>query len=420
MYFICRTSLYTQLIVIIQVVTMHSRDTSSLLSAGHAVNQTLSRWASPLISAKFDEALLRCLGDDSARPLTPAELIGLVQTGHFQEAAYGLGFIIRPHELRARWLSLHPDDTAPSVETLTRVAASTTDLPLSQAERSVIAMLHAITTTGLDSSMHPSERALDLLRPYIDKLNVDLVPSFGSGQNEYSYRVLGAASLLAAQTSKIASAQPCGVQILRAAYKYGYPCLLITSHHSLGGDAVPLIAEHCKREGLLNGEISSPRLGFVSEHPDIFWIHKEDVNAWRDGFERLAELELKLGHSILVVEDSLGTVFNGRALSIEDTIRTAHEQCPSLRLNPLIIVRDCDAALATLRSTPIAGVMTDLFIPTTYDSPDKSCGEVTVREVLGRFLLGSEIDTLLCEGRCIESQIEELMEHELELLLQLS
>ena len=64
--------------------------------------------------------------------------------------------------------------------------------------------------------------------------------------------------------------------------------------------------------------------------------------------------------------------------------------------------------------------MTDLFIPTTYDSPDKSCGEVTVREVLGRFLLGSEIDTLLCEGRCIESQIEELMEHELELLLQLS
>lgn len=116
---------------------MHSRDTSSLLSAGHAVNQTLSRWASPIISAKFDEALLRCLGDDTARPLTPAELIGLVQAGHFQEAAYGLGFIIRPHELRARWLSLHPDDTAPSVETLTRVAASTTDLPfLRQSVRS--------------------------------------------------------------------------------------------------------------------------------------------------------------------------------------------------------------------------------------------------------------------------------------------
>jgi hypothetical protein len=387
------------------------------LSTEHA---SLSAWSSPTLNHRFEAGHKEHLHGDARRPLAPHEFAALVQQGHFEQAVRGLGFIINSWDVQQR-LSLLPGVERPCFDdALKAVSLNNSPVPLSPAERSVVKMMHALRNIGLDSSTHAGDRAVGLIAPYADRLNANASPRYGTTEGLYSYRVLGAASLVAAETNRLAAAQPCGVQILRAAQERGLPRILITSHHSLGGDAVPLIAEHCFREGLLAGEVSCQRLGFSARCPDIFWIFKEDPAAWLEGFDALASQCHGHHGNLLVVEDTLGVLSDEiAAVPVEEVIRQAHSQCAGLRNSPLIIARDEEDALHAMENMPLVGIVTDLFIPTRLGSFDKSCGEATVREVLLPYLEHSEIDQLLRDGRTIEQEVAAIIEREFATLLSL-
>jgi len=381
---------------------------------------SVSAWHSPTLNHRFEHAHNEHLHGTARRPLTPHEFAALVQQGHFEQAVRGLGFIISSWDIQQRLSHVPPAQRPSFDEALSAASTNRSPIPLSPAERSVVKMMHALRSIGLDSSTHAGDRAIEIIAPFADRLNANASPKYGSTEGIYSYRVLGAASLVAAETNRLAAAQPCGVQILRAAQERDLPRTLITSHHSLGGDAVPLIAEHCSREGLLAGEVSCQRLGFSSRCPDIFWVFKEDPAAWLEGFDALASQCQGRHGALLVVEDTLGTLSDdSAAVPVEDVIRQSHSLCAGFSNSPLIIARDEEDALHAMESMPLVGVVTDLFIPTRIGSLDKSCGEATVREVLLPYLEHSEIDHLLRQGRAIEQQVASIIEQEFATLLNL-
>ncbi len=386
---------------------------------GTAVDVACS-WADPSLNARYHSSLQEYRHGNGRRPLTPREAASLVQTGHFEETIRGLSFIINQWDLHKRLAPVAQQQNLSFADTLDRVIAKGLPVTLSTAERSVATMIHALRVLGLDSATHPGDRAVELLLPFADRLNQSLCSRFGASSEHYTYRVLGAASLIAAETSRLPEAQPCGVQILRAAFERNIPRVMITSHHSLGGDAVPLIAEHCAREGLLTGDVSCSRLGFNSTSADIFWVYKELPEAWLDALHGLAQRGAGGPGHLLIVEDTLGPVSDdSSSTAIEDIIRQAHADCPHFSANPLILARDEEEALRAIESTPLVGVVTDLFIPTQVGSFDKSCGEATVREVLLPYLEHSEIDFLLRAGRAIEGEVAAIMEREVERLISL-
>ena len=390
-----------------------SRNASLLPSLAAAQPCVDVPWTNTSIRERYVDACASFERNHANRPVAPRELTALVSSGHFEEALRGLSFIIRPSDVVRRAYEMPGGETLTYNQAIDGVLQGTLAIPLSDAERAVVSMMRALRTIGLDSATHPGDRAIDLVTPFVSRLNQDLDSRYSNGNDSLSYRVLGAASLIAAQASRLPAAQPCGVQILRAAQERGIPRVMITSHHSLGGDAVPLIAEHCAREGLLSGEVTCQRLGYTSKSPDIFWVFKESPEAWLECFERLAQLHIPAGTYILVVEDTLGPLSDDPlALPVEQIIVNAHKQCAAFQFNPLTIAADEEEALRLLETLPIGGVMTDLFIPTAHESLDKSCGEATVREVLLPYLEHSEIDALLTAAQRVEREVAAIMERE--------
>ena len=397
------------------------RNASLFPSAGATLSCLKSPWPSDDTQASYSEALHRFECASGNRPGTPNEIASLIQSGHFEEAVRGLSFIISSSELSRRLSTQGGTAKLSFYNALEQIVTGQLSVDLSPAERSVVTMLHALRVTGLDSATHPSDRVLELVAPFAAQLNADLDPRHETDTVSWSYRMTGAASLIAAQASKIPAAQPCGVQILKMAQDLGIPRIMITSHHSLGGDAVPLIAEHCAREQLLNGQVSCARLGYETPNPDIFWVFKEDPQAWLNCFERLASKCVKGGHYIVLVEDTLGPLSDDPlSIPVEDVIRQAYQRCSHFAYNPLTIVSDGEEAIHAITNLPVGGVVTDLFIPTRQGSLDKSCGEATVREVLAPYLTTAQIDHLLCAARAMEGEVASVMERELHKLLQVA
>lgn len=372
-------------------------------------------WHCTELKELFDKAKFNHSEGNGIRPIPPSEAISLVVDGKYEEAVRGLSFILNGHDLLRATQKIAG---APFNEALEKIARGNIDVSLTRGQISVARMVHAMRVLGLDSSTHAGDRAIELVLPYRTRLEAGLSQRSTTTDSQFSQRLIGVASLLAAQASRDPSAQPCGVQVVRAAREKEIPCLMISSHHALGGDAVPLIAEHCSREGLLNGEISCQRLGFTNTAADTFWIFKQDPQAWTECFNRLGEVAADRSGGVLVVQDTVGA-FSDDLLPfpIQEVIRATYLECPSLRNKPLTIVPDKEQALAALESLPFAAVATDLFMPTCAGSRDKSCGAATVREVLLPYLDHRNIDHLLYSAQAAEEEVSAIVTRELAELL---
>lgn len=372
-------------------------------------------WNCREIQELFLEAQRRHSGGLGLRPLPPNEATALIVDGKYDEAVRGLSFILSGLDL------LRATQRIPGSsfnEALARIADGSVDVSFSRSQLCVARMVHAIRVLGLDSSTHAGDRAISLVQPYQSRLEQGLAAKYCSSQATLSHRLIGAASLIAAQASRDPSAQPCGVQVVRAARERSMPCIMISSHHALGGDAVPLIAEHCAKEGLLNGKVSCQRLGFTNSAADIFWVLKQYPTAWVECFNRLGDLAAGRQGGLLVVQDTVGS-FSDDLLPfpIEDVIRDVHRTNIALRDKPLCIVPDREQAMAALDSASWAAVATDLFMPTCTGSTDKSCGEATVREVLLPYIEHSDIDLLLRTAQTVEEEVYAIVHRELAELL---
>ena len=381
-------------------------------------NQVQAGWRSQSIQARFEKAQLAYASGSGIRPLPPRDALSLLVDCRYEEVVRGLGFILNGAELRAAVQKLNPSAARTFNDSLTELAGANGNAELSPAQLCVARMVHALRVLGLDSATHAGDRAISLVEPYAHLLEHGLSAELQRSAGALSHRVVGAASLIAAQAHRDPAAQPCGVQIVRAARERGLPCIMVSSHHALGGDAVPLVAEHCAREGLLNGEISSQRLGLTAQDAHIFWFFKQDPLNWQECFHQLGTMaERNAGH-VLVVQDTLSSISDDLLpFPIEALIREAHAKCNALSSKPLIIVPDKEQAMEALDSMPIAAVATDLFVPTKLGSLDKSCGEATVREVLAPFLDESQIENLLRDAQSVEDEVATVMSQEIAALL---
>ncbi len=372
-------------------------------------------WSSPELQDLFRKAQARHSEGKGLRPLPPNEATTLIVEGRYEEAVRGLSFILSGRELlRATQRVVGSSFN----EALEKIAGGSVDVSFSRGQLCVARMVHAIRVLGLDSATHAGDRAIGLVQPHRSQLERGLPTAHSSSVAGLSHRLIGAASLIAAQASRDASAQPCGLQVVRAARERELPCILISSHHALGGDAVPLIAEHCAKEGLLNGAVSCQRLGFTNIAADIFWVFKQDPTAWTECFNRLGDLAVGRPGGLLIVQDTVGS-FSDDLLPfpIEDVIREAHLKNSALRDMPLCVVPDKEQAMAALESSTWAAVATDLFMPTCTGSTNKSCGEATVREVLLQYLEHDDIDLLLGKAQAAEEEVSAIVNRELAELL---
>lgn len=379
---------------------------------------TVRCWNSPELQDRFLKAQAKHSEGNGLRPLPPVEATALIVDGKYEEAVRGLSFILSGRELLRATQRVAG---ASFDEALEKIADGRVDVSFSRGQLCVARMVHAIRVLGLDSATHAGDRAINMVQPYESLLEQGLEAPGASSRGTLSHRVVGTASLIAAQASRDSAAQPCGVQIVRAARERDLPCIMISSHHALGGDAVPLIAEHCAKEGLLNGQVSCQRLGFTNSKADIFWVFKQDPTAWTECFSRLGDIAAGRQGGLLVVQDTVGSLSDDLLpFPIEDVIRGAHAKNSALRDKPLHIVPDKEQAMAALESSQWAAVATDLFMPTCTGSADKSCGEATVREVLLRYLEHSDIDLLLCRAQAAEDEVCTIVNRELAELLLMS
>lgn len=382
-------------------------------------NQVQAGWRSQSIQERFEKAQLAHASGSGIRPLPPRDALSLLVDCRYEEVVRGLGFILSGAELRAAAQKLNPSAAARTFnESLTELTTAKSNKELSPAQLCVARMVHALRVLGLDSATHAGDRAISLVEPYAHLLEHGLSVELQRSAGTLSHRVVGAASLIAAQAHRDPAAQPCGVQIVRAARERGLPCIMVSSHHALGGDAVPLVAEHCAREGLLNGEISCQRLGLTPQDAHIFWFFKQDPLNWQECFHQLGAIAVHSSGHLLVVQDTLSSLSDDLLpFPIEDLIREAHAKCHALSSKPLIIVPDKEQAMEALDSLPIAAVATDLFVPTKLGSLDKSCGEATVREVLAPFLDEDQINGLLRDAQSVEDEVATVMSQEIAALL---
>lgn len=378
----------------------------------------LPSWRSPALQQRFEQAQQSHASGEAIRPLLPAEAAALLVDCRYEEVVRGLSFILSGRDLLRAIQQSNPPRHSAFNDCLSDLVAGRIATPLSPAQLSVARMVHALRVLGLDSATHAGDRAISMVQPYREKLENGIPEHLQTSGNTLSHRVVGAASLIAAQASRDPAAQPCGVQIARAARERRLPCIMVSSHHALGGDAVPLIAEHCAREGLLNGEVSCQRLGFTSNRAHIFWVFKQDPLAWRECFERLGAMTTAATGHVLIVQDTLSSLSDDLLpFPIDEVIRAAHSQSPTLCNKPLMVAQDKEQAMEAMASFPIAAVATDLFMPTRAGSQDKSCGEATVREVLMPYLQHSDIDLLLTAAQAAEDEVASVMSRELAALI---
>ena len=380
--------------------------------AGH-VETHGPEWSSPAVNELFQIALNQ--PDAEHPPLCPHTITTLIQEGNFEAVVSGLGYILSESALSRLWKAHHGERV--SLNTiLDKLHTDPDALPLSEAQRCVVRMMHAIHSVGLDSTWHPSDRALEIIAPFAERLDQGLRRS----QSSLSFRVVGAASLIAAQSSLCESAAPSGVAILRAARDAGVPATMLTAHHSLGGDAVPFVAEYLRKEELLNGAISSPRLGYDDPSPDIYWALKEFPEAWRDSCARLAEKGMSSGGKLLIVEDFGQHPFETpQKIELYKTMASGIQQSPLKDLT-VYLARDQREALTLLQEGDVAGVVTDLYFPERFGSGSKELGDITVRRILGNFLSDTEIETVMSEAQSIERRVGVIVREEFHKLLTLT
>lgn len=375
-------------------------------------------WNSQELQDLFLKAQSKHSEGKGLRPLPPDEATTLIVDGKYEEAVRGLSFILSGRDLLRATQRMPGSSFNDALE---KIANGCVDVSLSRGQLCVARMVRAIRVFGLDSSTHAGDRAISLVQPYQSRLEKDLAANQSSSLTALSHRLIGTASLIAAQASRDSSAQPCGVQVVRAARERDVPCIMISSHHALGGDALPLVAEHCAREGLLNGNVSCQRLGFTNSAADIFWVFKQDPTAWVECFNRLGDIAAGRQGGLLVVQDTVGSLSDDLLpFPIEDVIREAYLANSALRNHPLSIVPDKEQAMAAFESSSWAAVATDLFMPTCTGSTDKSCGEATVREVLLPYLEHSDIDLLIRKAQAAEEEVCAIVNRELAELLLMS
>jgi hypothetical protein len=342
-------------------------------------------------------------------------IAALIEDGNFEAVIDGLRYILSESSLVEMWKANYSERlSAESI--LERIIPNPNLLPLTSAQRSVATMMHALHSIGLDSSWHASERALDILRPYATRLDLGLtVPP-----SAYSFRLVGAASLIAAQTNLHESASPSGLTVLRAASAAAVPAVMVTAHHLLGGDAVPLVAEYAKGEGILNGKVWCDRDLTNPSDADIFWTSKYSPEPWTLACERLADKGLARGSRLAVVEDFGQNPFDTPLKrEIHQAMMRGIEASP-LGNHIVHVVRDEQQAIALLNEGDVAGIMTDLFLPMRVGSHAKHSGERETRRILERFLDAADVDKVLSEARARECVVGAIFKREFERLLSLS
>lgn len=370
-------------------------------------------WSSPAVNELFKVALDQ--PDPEHPPLCPHTITTLLQEGNFEAVVAGLGYILSEATLSKMWEARYGRRAALNA-ILDKLHTDPTSLALSDAQRCVVRMMHAIHSIGLDSMWHPSDRALEIIAPFTARLDQGLEPSHKS----LSFRVVGAASLIAAQSSLCESAAPSGIAVLRAARDAGIPAAMLTAHHSLGGDAVPLVAEYLRSEGLLNGGIACPRLGYDDPDPDIFWALKESPEAWRDSCLRLADKGLSSGGKLLIVEDFGQHPFETpQKIELYKAMANGIDQSPLKHLTPHL-ARDQHEALTLIQAGDVAGVVTDLYFPERLGSGSKELGALAVRRILGNFLSDTEIDTVISAAQSVECRVGVIVREEFNKLLTLT
>lgn len=370
-------------------------------------------WSSPAVNELFQVALNQ--PDPEHPPLCPHAITTLLREGNFEAVVGGLGYILSESALRDMWQERY--GRRASINTiLDQLCANPAVLPLTPAQECVVRMMHAIHSVGLDSVWHPSDRALEIIKPYSPQLDRGLPTSRFS----LSFRVVGAASLIAAQGSLYESAAPSGIPVLRAAHDAGVPAVMLTAHHTLGGDAVPFVAEYLRNEGLLNGDISCPRLGYDQPNADIYWALKESPAEWTDSCARLAEKGLASGGRLLIVED-----FGQHPFETPQKIELYKAMARGIQQSPLKhltthLARDQHEALSILHEGGVAGVVTDLYFPERLGSGSKELGDREVRRILGKFLCETDTELIMSQARSLECRVGAIVREEFEKLLTLA
>ena len=370
-------------------------------------------WSSPVVNELFQRALNQ--PDPEHPPLCPHTITTLLREGNFEAVVGGLGYILSESALGDMWKE-HYGRRASINSILDQLYADPAALPLTPAQECVVRMMHAIHSVGLDSVWHPSDRALEIIKPYSPQLDQGLPTSHFS----LSFRVVGAASLIAAQGSLCESATPSGISVLRAAQDAGVPATMLTAHHTLGGDAIPFVAEYLRGEGLLNGNISCPRLGYDQPNADIYWELKESPEGWTNSCARLAEKGLASGGRLLIVEDFGQHPFETpHKIELYKTMARGIQQSPLKHLTAYL-AKDQHEALSILHEGDVAGVVTDLYFPERFGSGSKELGDREVRRILGKFLGEADTESIMSQARSMECRVGAIVREEFEKLLTLA
>ncbi len=370
-------------------------------------------WSSSSINQLFESALKH--PDPEHPPLCQHTIARLIEDGNFEAIIDGLQYILTRANLVDMW-KLTYGERLPAETILERIIPTPTLLPLTPAQHAVATMMHALHSIGLDSGWHPSERALEILEPYSSQLDRDLIIP----KSAYSFRLVGAASLIAAQTNLNESAAPSGITVLRVASEAEVPAVMVTAHHSLGGDAVPLVAEYTRSENILNGKVWCNRDATNPADADIFWTSKYLTESWTVACHRLAEKGLARGSVLAIVEDFGQNPFDTPAKrEINQAMMQGIEASP-LRELVVHVVRDEQQAKALLSQGNVAAVITDLFLPMRAGSHAKDSGERETRQILRRFLDDSQIDSIISKARSMECVVGAVFKREFDRLLTLA
>jgi hypothetical protein len=380
--------------------------------AGHLAIEG-PEWASSSINQLFERALAE--SDPEHPPLCQHTIAALIKDSNFEAVIDGLRYILSESALVEMWKTNYSERLS-TQSILERIILNPNLLPLTPAQQSVATMMHALHSVGLDSGWHASDRALDILKHFTPQLDVGLtIPA-----SMYSFRLVGAASLIAAQTNLHESASPSGVTVLRAASAAAIPAVMVTAHHLLGGDAVPLVAEYAQSEGILNGKIWCDRDITNPSDADIFWTSKYSSEPWTLACKRLAEKGLARGAQLAVVEDFGQNPFDTPLKrEIHQAMMRGIEASP-LSNHIVHVVRDEQQAIALLYEGNVAAIMTDLFLPMRVGSHAKDSGERETRRILERFLDTAQVDRVIREARSRECVVGAIFTREFERLLSLS
>lgn len=163
---------------------------------------------------------------------------------------------------------------------------------------------------------------------------------------------------------------PSGIELVSHARHLDIPAVLATRHHTLGGGAVPAIAELLRSIGAANGQVSShyPTICCPNSSADIFWeAYKNSVDIWTHSFNRLRDKGLRQDASIImVVDDNLSNdVKDAIREAFCDTILKAYvDNDPRVTQRyKLKLCRSAEAARSFLDNGQIAGLVSDLFSP---------------------------------------------------------